>query len=429
MNLKRMLMKNPRLRKLALRLAMKFVVQPRLARLGVPIVAITGTNGKTTIVRLLTRIYRNAGYNVGTCSTYGVTHNEKLVSKQDEAWGSGAWRAARCPNVDLLILEVARGGLARYGLGFKKCQVGVVTNVYEDHLGYEGIHTLEQMAKLKSAVPRATDKGGAIILNADDSLVRGMAGKSDAEPIHFGMIKDHREFDKVFSLKGNSIWKRFGTVEESVIDIKEIPITLYGEQSFNVANVMAVLAAVEGARKFIPVDSAAVVTKTLREFGTHPHDNLGTFHIITLQGERVILCNAKNPASFRFEIEVIKKIKEKEGFDHIAGILSAAGNRNNRYYQEMSEMASHACDLVLVSPPKDHYMRGRHPREIVTLLSSRIPQNRIVNDESLTLSQWISLSRSRLGGRILFVVFSSITYPKIDVFEKLADMESLYTTL
>lgn len=428
MNLKRLVVQNPKLRKLTLRLAMKFLVQPRLARLGVPIIAITGTNGKTTIVRLLTRIYRNAGYNVGTCSTYGVTHNEKFVSKQDEAWGRGAWRAARCPNVDLLILEVARGGIARYGLGFKKCQVGVVTNVYEDHLGYEGIHTLEQMAKLKSAVPRATDKGGAIILNADDSLVRGMAGKSEAKPIYFGMIKDHREFDKVFSLKGNSIWKRIGTVEESVIDIKEIPITLYGEQNFNVANVMAVLAAVEGARKLIPVDSA-VVTKTLREFGTHPHDNLGTFHIITLQGERVILCNAKNPASFRFEIEVIKKIKEKEGFDHIAGILSAAGNRNNRYYQEMSEMVSHACDLVLVSPPKDHYMRGRHPKEIVTLLSSRIPENMIVDDESFTLSQWISLSRSRLGGRILFVVFSSITYPKIDVFEKLADIEFLYTTL
>ena len=428
MDLKRLVVQNQRLRKLALRSAMKFLIQPRLARLGVPIVAITGTNGKTTIVRLLTRIYRNAGYNVGACTTYGVTHNEKFVSKQDEAWGRGAWRAAKCPNVDLLILEVARGGLARYGLGFKKCQVGVVTNVYEDHLGYEGIHTLEQMAELKSAVPRATDKGGAIILNADDSLVRGMAEKSKAEPIYFGMIMDHREFEKVIFLKGNSIWKKTGTIEESVIDTKEIPITLNGEQTFNMANVMTVLAAVEGARKFIPVDSA-VVKKTLREFGTHPQDNLGAFHIITLQGEKVILCNAKNPASLRFEIEVIQKIKEKEGFGHIAGVLAAAGNRNTRYYQEMSEMVSHACNLVFVSPPKDHYMRGRHPREIVALLSSRIPRNKIVDDEGFTLSQWISFSRSRLGGRILFVVFSSITHPKIDVFQLLTDAESLYTTL
>lgn len=428
MNLKKLVMKNPRLKRLALRLTMKFLVQPRLARLGIPIIAITGTNGKTTIVRLLTRIYRNAGYNVGSCSTYGVTHNEKFVSEEDEAWGRGAWKAAKCPNVDLLILEVARGGLARYGLGFKKCQVGVVTNVYEDHLGFDGIHTLEQMSELKSAVPRATEKRGAIILNADDPLVRGMAGKSEAEPIYFGMIKDHKEFDRVFFLKENSIWKRMGTVEEFVIDIKEMPITLYGEQRFNVANIMAVVAAVEGAKKFIHVDHA-VVSKTLREFGTHSHDNLGTFHRITLQGERVILCNAKNPASFRFENEVIKKIKEKEGFDHIAGILSAAGNRNNRYYQEMSELVSHACDLVLVSPPKDHYMRGRNPREIVTLLSSRIPKNKIIDDEGLILSQWISLCKKRLGGKILFVVFSSITYPKLDVFQWFENTESIYTTL
>ena len=420
MSFLKMFQKTPRLRKFVLRLAMTLLVQPRLWQLGVPIIAITGTNGKTTIVRLLTRIYRNAGYNVGACSTYGVTHNEKFVSRTDDASGLGAWRAAGCPNVDLLVLEVARGGLARWGTGFKKCQVGIVTNVYEDHLGYEGIHTLKQMAELKSAVPRATKKDGAIILNADDPLVREMAGKSKAEPIYFSMTKDHNEFDKVFYLNSSYICKKIGTVEEPVIDIKEIPITLNGERSFNIANVMAILAAVEGAKKLIPVDNA-VVTRTLREFGTQPHDNLGTFHIISLQGERVILCNAKNPASFRFEIEMIKKIKGKEGFDHIAGILSAPGNRNDRYYQEMSELASHVCDLVLVTTPKDHYLRGRDPRELVALMSSKIPQSRILDDKDYTMSQWIELSRNRLGGRILFVVFSSIISAKIDVFQGPAD--------
>ena len=234
------------------------------------------------------------------------------------------------------------------------------------------------------------------------------------------MIKDHNEFDSVFYLNGNYIWKKIGTVEEPVIDIQEMPITLSGERSFNVANVMAILAAVEGARKLIPVDNA-VATKTLREFGTQPHDNLGTFHIISLQGERVILYNGKNPASFRFDTEMIEKIKEKEGFDHIAGILSAPGNRNDRYYLEMSEIVSNVCDLVLVSHPKDHYLRGRDPREIVILLSSRISQNKILDDEGFSLSQWISISRSRLGGKILFVVFSSIISAKVDVFQRSTD--------
>jgi len=421
-----MFQKTPRLRKFALKLATKMIVQPRLAQLGVPIIAITGTNGKSTITRLLTRIYRNAGHNVGACTTYGVTHNEDFVSKTDDASGLGAWRAARCPNVNLLVLEVARGGLARWGLGFRKCDVGIVTNVYEDHLGYEGIHTMEQMAELKSAVPRATKKNGAVILNADDPLVKGMAQKSKAESIYFTLARDYREFDNVFYLNGNNIWKKIGAIEEPIIDIREIPITLNGERGFNVANVMAVLAAVESMRKHIPIDNV-LVTKTLREFGTNSRDNLGTFHRISFQDEHVILCNSKNPSSFRFEIELIKKIKEKEGFDYIAGTLSSPGNRSTRYYQEMSEIAAHICSLILVTPPKDHYLRGRDPKEIVALLSSKLPQDKILNDENFTLSQWISLSKSKLGGRILFVVFSVITSPKVNIFQETEDTHFLST--
>ena len=423
-----MFQKNPRLKKYVLRLAMKVLVQPRLAQLGVPIFAITGTNGKTMIVRLLTRIYRNAGYNVGACTTYGVTHNDEFVSRTDDAYGVGAWKAAKCPSVDVLILEVARGGLARWGIGFKKCHVGVVTNVYEDHLDYEGIHTLEQMAELKSAVPRRTKKGGAIILNADDPLVRRMARKSKADPIYFTMTKNYNELDRVFYLNGNYICKKIGVIDEPVINIKEMPITLNGERRFNIANVMTALAAVEGARQFIHVDSA-IVKKTLEEFGTRSHDNLATFHRLFIKGEHVILCNAKNPASFRLEAELIKKIKGKEMFDHISGILSAPGNRNDLYYQEMSEIASNTCDLVLVSSPKDHYLRGRDPEELIALLSSRIPQKRILDDEGFTLSQWIDLSRSRLGGRILFVVFSSIISSKIDVFQMSTDKDWLSANL
>jgi len=423
-NLLSLFQKTPRVQKFALKLAMKMIVQPRLALLGVPIIAITGTNGKSTITRLLTRIYRNAGYNVGACSTYGVTYNEKLVSRTDDASGLGAWRAARCSNVDLLVLEVARGGLARWGLGFRKCTVGIVTNVYEDHLGFEGIHTMEQMAELKSAVPRATEKNGTIVLNADDPLVKGMAQKSKAKSIYFTLAKDCKEFDNIFYVNGSHIWKKNREIEERIIDVREIPITLNGERTFNVVNVMAVLAAVEGMKKYIRVDSASV-TKTLGEFGTDPSDNLGTFHRISIQGEHVILCNAKNPASFLFETEIVKTIKQKEGFDYIAGTLSSPGNRSIRYYNEMSEIAASTCDLVLMTPPKDHYLRGREPKEIVALLSSKIPQDKILDDNNFTLSQWISFSKSKLNGRILFVIFGSITSPKINIFDESAGIHYL----
>jgi hypothetical protein len=248
------------------------------------------------------------------------------------------------------------------------------------------------------------------------------------------MTKNYSELNRVFYLNGDYIFKKIGVIEEPVIDIKEIPIALDGERRLNIANIMATLAAVEGARKFIPVDSA-IVKKSLEEFGTRLDDNLGTFHRTSIKGEHVILCNAKNPTSFRLEAELINKIKEKEMFDHISGILSAPGNRNDLYYQEMSEIASNTCDLVLVSLPKHHYLRGRDPAELIALLSSKIPKERILDDEGFTLSQWIDLSRSRLNGRILFVIFSSIISSKIDVFQMSTDMvassnaESLYSLL
>ena len=167
------------------------------------------------------------------------------------------------------------------------------------------------MAELKSTVPRRTKKGGAIILNADDPLVRRMARKSKADPIYFTMTKNYNELDRVFYLNGNYICKKIGVIDEPVINIKEMPITLNGERRFNIANVMAALAAVEGARQFIHVDSS-IVQKTLEEFGTHSHDNLATFHRISIKGEHVILCNAKNPTSFRLEAELINKIRKKK---------------------------------------------------------------------------------------------------------------------
>lgn len=411
------------MRPVALRLAMKCLVRPRLARLGVPVISITGTNGKTTIVRLLVRVFRKAGYNVGACTTEGVTHNEAIVTTDDESWGRGAWRAAQCPGVDVLVLETARGGLKLYGPGFRECHVGIVTNLYDDHLGFNGIHTMEEMAEVKSAIPRAVRGDGTLVLNGDDPMVRNMAGKSGARPVYFAVESDYRRFDRVFFVRDGSVWKKAGAIEEPVITIAEVPIASKGLQPYNVANVMAALAAVEGMMRFLPVHSAAV-DAALREFGTDPADNPGRFHMLTLQGERVLIFYAKNPASFRLEVDIVNKVKEREGFDRVVGAIAAPGNRLPAYYHDISRTVAPVCDLVFVRPPQDKYLRGRSPQEIVRLLSSSIPQEKVIEDRDCTVSEMIALSRRRLAGRTLFVLFTALFDPGADVGQLLAQAEA-----
>lgn len=360
----------------------------------------------------------NAGYRVGYSTTHGVWHNDIQVSKKDETSVRGAWKAARCKNVDILILETARGGLIKYGLGFEKCQVGVVTNLYEDHLGFDGINTLEEMAEIKSVVPGHTDREGSVIINGDDAYVRAMAEKSMARPIYFVLESDPNQFKNVFYVKENCIWKKNDTKMERIIPVEDIPITSRGIQRYNIANSMAVLGALEGMKRFLPV-SDAMIMETLKDFGNDPCDNLKRFHLITYKGETVAYFYAKNPASLSLEKSLIQKTKGDGTYQHVVGILTAPGNRNEKYYLEMSELAAPVCDTFFIHPPAPKYLRGRDCGEIVRLLSSSIPEDKILSKQSTSLDEVIALSKKKQGGRNLFIVFFGDIEAKIHIDELL----------
>lgn len=411
-------------RKLIHRLATNLVYKPYVTSLHVPIIAITGTNGKTTVTRLLERIYLDAGYNVGTCTTDGFTHNGALFLNGDMSGGFGAWKAAKCPNADLLILETARGGILNYGIGFKKCQVGIVTNLYDDHLGFDGVKTLEEMADVKSSIPMHTHPEGSVILNGDDANVRTMADRSPANPIYFVIENDYRQFRDVFFLREDFIYKKIGSLTEQIINIKELPITFDGILGYNIYNVMAALAALEGMRKFIGVKRESVL-KTLTEFGISPYDNINRFCLLTFKGEHVLLDCCKNPECYKREIGIIRKIKESKGFDTVVGVLTLPGNRQKKFFTEISELAASICDYFFVRPPKPEYLRGRKGEEIVGLISSKIPKNRILSDRRSSLDEVISLSKTRLGGKILFVVFVVIVDADIDYMKVVEQGETV----
>jgi cyanophycin synthetase len=369
---------------------------------------------------LLEKIYRDAGYNVGACTTEGVTHNGALIWKGDASWGYGAWRAAECPHVDVLILETGRGGIVRYGIGFKKCQVGIVTNLYEDHLGFDGIDTLEQMAAVKSSVAKRVDRRGFLVLNADDDFVRRMAGATQATPIYFTEGNDCEQFKRVFFLRKDCIHKKIDEKEELVVNVKEMPITYGGLLRYNIANVMAVLAAIEGTQELLPINKENA-RKTLKEFGVNPSDNFNRFCMLTFRGERVILNYSKNPESYRRDLEVIQKIKECEKFRYVVGVLTAPGDRQEKYYNEISELVAPVCDYFFVQPPKQKYLRGKKGEEIVRQLSTSIPKDKIISISQGGLPEVIELSKKKLEGKTLFIIFYSALEADIDYWKVLKE--------
>lgn len=405
LNIKTLINRNERIRVFLYRLAMRFLVVPYVTSLKKPIIAITGTNGKTTVTKLLDRIYSNAGYSVGTCTTSGVYHKGVLVYKGDESGGGGVWKASHCPNVDLLILETARKGIIDYGIGFEKCNVGVVTNIHEDHLNYNGINSIEEMAELKSIVIKHTKKEGAIVLNGDDLLVRGMAEKSYARKIYFMMENDYNQFNNVFYFKDGFVCKKIGIDNEKLMHVNDIAITIDGKLTYNIRNAMAALAAVEGMNKFIPIDEH-IVKNTLIEFGSSLSDNIERFVMGNIYGGNFICCNSKNPEGYSNDIQFIMKIKEEEGFDHVVGILSAAGNRNKKHYIAISKLVAPVCDLFYIYPPRKEYLRGRSGEEIVKLLSNNIPKQKIISNGKFSLSEIIYFSNNYLKGKKIFIVFS-----------------------
>jgi cyanophycin synthetase len=411
----------PGKRKTIDQLVVKWFIRSYVAMLRIPVIAITGTNGKTTVSRLIEKTLLNAGYNVGSCNTEGVNHNGVQIWKGDASWGYGVWKAARCPNVDLLVVETARGGIVRYGLGFKRCQVGVVTNVYEDHLGFDGINSLEEMAEVKSTIPQHTDIRGSIVLNGDDAFVRDMACRSRAAPIYFVLRNDYKKFDRVFYLKDSCIFKKNKNEDEScVMDIKDIPITFGGKLNFNIANVMAALAAVEGIQRFVPIKIKSI-KKTLKEFGNSPFDNMNRFCMVTFKGESVVLSYSKNPESYRNDIEVIKRIMINGNFENSVGVLTGPGNRKEKYYKEISEIVAPVCDYFFIRPPKQQYLRCRNGEEIVKLFSESIPGDKILSEKQSSLSEVISLSKEKLEGRTLFIVFYAALEADIDYLDVIND--------
>jgi len=372
---------------------------------GAPVIAVTGTNGKTTTVHLIDRMLRTAGYRVGTCTTYGVYHNGARVAVGDRAGHRGIWRALHCAGLQVLVAEVARGGLLRYGAGFGSCRVGVVTNVLADHLGLDGIATLDQMATVKSEIVRRADPSGAVVLNADDPRVAAMARLSRARPIFFTVEGRENEFERGWFLRDGWLRHKDGPSEERLLAATEMPMTFGGHLRYNIANALAALAAIEGIGDRFPVPRPAQLA-VLREYERDGREYpAGRFVLTRFRGRYVLLLHCKNPEAYRLEAPMIRRIQSALGCRYLVGVASSIGNRQEEYHRAVSEEIAALSDGVFLQPPSATYLRGLPAEELMRRLCSALKPRQSLGIGPLRTGEMIERARQRFGESFLLVYF------------------------
>ncbi|MCU1623901.1 MAG: Mur ligase [Frankiales bacterium] len=336
---------------------------PSTPRPKIPVVAITGTNGKTTTTRLVAHMSRCAGNVTGWSSTDGVFVDGVMVEEGDWSGYGGAGRVLADKRVQLAVLETARGGLLLRGAGALHNDVSVVTNVAADHLGLQGIHTVDELAEVKGIVPRITREGGWFVCNAQDPRVLAMPSKGrrwafSLDPDAPGVRTVLQAGGRATTVLDETISVLDGGSVEALVALVDIPMTLSGLSRHDVANALAATSAALAVG--LPRDA---VIEGLLTFGSE--DNLGRMNLWDVGGAVVSLDLAHNEDGLKALLSVVRGLRLPGG--RVVTVLGLAGDRLDGQLVEMGHLARHGSDEIVIAL-KDRYLRGRTPAEMTALL-------------------------------------------------------------
>ena len=338
----------------------------------IPTALVTGSNGKTTTVRLLAAICRAHGWPPAYSSTDGVYFDREALEAGDFSGPTGARTALRHPGAQAAILETARGGLLRRGLALGRADVAIVTNISVDHFGEYGIHDLDDLAMVKLTVARAVVDGGLLVLNADDAILRSQAGRFAGQRLgwfaldadHPLLAAHHQRGEPICGVRAGHLWLQADGAKHDLGAIAGMPLSLDGRAAYNVSNLAG--AALVATGLGIP---AATIAGVFATFGAARDDNPGRLQRWKLGGIEVVIDYAHNPEGLRGLLEAV-------GAGHASGrlaiVIGHAGNREEADLRAVAATAAaYAPDLVVLKSAEG-YLRGRTADEVPSIMRDEL---------------------------------------------------------
>jgi len=334
----------------------------------IPIIAITGTNGKTTTTRLIAHIVKNNGYRVGFTTSDGIYVQNHLMEKGDTTGPVSAEYILKDPTVEFAVLETARGGILRAGLGFSRCDIGIITNIQEDHLGLSDIHTLDDLARVKATVVRSIKKDGWAILNAEDDQCLKIANELSCNVAYFSMDENNPKAVQ-FAKEGKIV----AVYENGFITIKKgewkirverathVPLTLGGKAKFMIANVLAATLAA-----YLQGFKTEDISLSLQTFIPSAAQTPGRMNIFEFKKFKVLIDFAHNPAGYKGVEEYLSSVEATKKI----GIIAGVGDRRDEDIKECATIAARMFDHIIIRQEK--YLRGRTEEEIIGLIMEGI---------------------------------------------------------
>lgn len=388
----------------------------------IPIVAITGTNGKTTTTRLIAHLAKMKGYKVGYTTSDGVYIQNRLMMKGDCTGPASAEFVLKDPTVDFAVLECARGGLLRAGLGFKRCDVGIVTNVAADHLGLKGIHTIEQLADVKGVIPETVLPDGYAILNADDELVYNMRKKIESKLALFSLDENNIHIKAMMKRDGLCAVYENGYIticrgewKLRIIKAVNVPLTYGGRALFMIQNILpAVLTA--HVRGFTIED----IKVALETFIPSASQTPGRLNLFEFKNFTILLDYAHNPAGMR----ALKQFVDNMEATQKVGIIAGIGDRRVEDNNEIGAIASEMFDEIIIR--QDKQLRGKTEEELIKMLDDGIKmkdpnkKTTIIPSEKEAIIHAVNTAKK--GS--LIILCSDVVPDALDLVKKLKEEEA-----
>lgn len=330
----------------------------------IPIVAVTGTNGKTTTTRLIAHTLMMDGRLTGITSTSGIYIGNECILKGDNTGPVSAGVVLGNKKVEAAVLETARGGIVRKGLGYDLADVGVIVNVSEDHLGIDGINTIDELAMVKSLVAEAVKPDGYAVLNADDRMTPFFIGRINSRAILFSqdcknalLAKHEAEGGKTVYVRNGFICVKDNETESIITGIKEIPVAYGGAAACNIENSLAAVSALTGLG--IPV---GVIRAGLKTFRPDKDINPGRLNIFDLGDFKVMLDYGHNLAGY----EAIMSFMQGIGASRYVGVIGMPGDRTEKSIRDVGSLCGRFFSRLYIKEDSD--LRGRKPGEVAELM-------------------------------------------------------------